>query len=79
MIESWPDISDPVAVAGPPGRALCGFPPASNENLPMDLFFAPSQIETSPIYRLRPHAGNPPCFGVVSRSVFVTFSASGSR
>ena len=39
--------------------AMCPWPPCpSSESPPMDLVFAPSQIESWPIARLRPYARN---------------------
>ena len=54
----FPHIADPDPVAGHVARAHRHVRPAPNENHPMDLVFAPSQIETWPIDRLRPYARN---------------------
>ena len=54
----FPDIAELDPVAGQVARAHRHVRPAPNENRPMDLVFAPSQIETWPLDRLRPYARN---------------------
>jgi hypothetical protein len=53
-----PHIADPDPVAGHVARAHRHVRPAPNESCPMDLVFAPSQIESWPLDRLRPYARN---------------------
>jgi len=54
----FPHIADPDHVAGHVARARWHARYAPNENNLMDLVFAPSQIETWPLDRLRPYARN---------------------